>query len=59
MTFKLVALSARAAFKARMSAGDIVALLAYAALAARAFNRGSIAYRLHLGSMRSIYRKAR
>lgn len=59
MTFQLVAVSARVAFIARMPLGDVIALLAHAALAARAFNRGSIAYRLHIGSMRSLYRKAR
>lgn len=57
-TLQMVTLTARAAFVARPSAGDLSAMLAYGVLAARAHAAGSPLYRAHVGAMRGIFRRA-
>lgn len=57
-TVQMVTLTARAAFAAPMSTGDIAAMLAYGVLAMRANASGSPLYRAHVGGMRATFRRA-
>lgn len=57
-TFQMLTLTARAAFAAPMSAGDVSAMLAHGVLALRAQASGSPLYRAHIGGMRATFRRA-